>query len=98
MQKHKLNTQRSFQVLKPTAFSDPRAQISLPENSEGLIVGTGEERHLYAFAANLVAVQRSDGPDGLLQGAHLDGGLQLVVCVGTQLHTLHLNTHYNTHW
>jgi len=49
-----------------------------------------------ALASDLVAVQSADGADGLLHRHHLDGGLELVVCVGAQLHTFHLDHTHDT--
>lgn len=67
---------------------------SLPEQGKGFGAATGDERHLDALPPDLVPVQTADGAYGLSQAEHLDGGLQLIVSMGAQLHSFHLGKSY----
>lgn len=47
----------------------------VPEQGKRFVVAAGDQRHLDAFAADLVAVQAAYSAYGLSQVGHLDGGL-----------------------
>ncbi len=74
-------------------FHKPLTQLrsAVPEHGKGFVAATGDQRHLNALASNLITVQATNGTYGLLQGQHLDCGLQLIVCVGAKLHSFHLD-------
>ncbi len=65
----------------------------LPEAGERFVIGSGDERHMNPLAADFIAMQQTDGADGLLERTHVHPRLQLIVSVRTQIHTLHLRTH-----
>lgn len=66
-------------------------QKNVPEHGKRFAAATGDQRHLNALASNLVTVQTTDSADCLLQGQHLNCGLQLIVSVGAKLHSFHLD-------
>lgn len=65
--------------------------MSVPEQGKRFVVTTGDQRHLNAFASNLVAVQAADSGYGLSQVGHLDGGLQLIISVRAKINSFHLD-------
>ncbi len=65
----------------------------LPEAGERFVIGSGDERHMNPLAADFIAMQQTDGADGLLERTHVHPRLQLIVSVRAQIHTLHLCTH-----
>lgn len=64
--------------------------VRLPEQGKRFVAAAGDERHLDALSPDLITVQTTDGTDGLAQAEHLDGGLQLIVSMGAELHIFHL--------
>lgn len=40
---------------------------TVPEHGKGFVVATGDQRHLYALATDLITVKATDGTYGLLQ-------------------------------
>lgn len=68
------------------------ARRFVPEQGQRFVAAAGDQGHLNAFASDLVTVQAADGTDGLSQVRHLDGGLQLIICVRAELHSFHLDT------
>lgn len=63
---------------------------SVPEAGEGFVICTGDEGHVNALIANLVAVKNADGSYSLLQRTHLYLSFELVVCVRAELNAFHL--------
>lgn len=41
--------------------------LTVPEHGKGFVVATGDQRHLNAFATDLITVKAADGTYGLLQ-------------------------------
>lgn len=68
----------------------------LPEAGERFVTGSGDERHVNPLAADFIAMQQTDGADGLLERTHVHPRLQLIVSVRTQIHTLHLRARTHT--
>lgn len=49
------------------------------------------------LATDFVAMEKTDGANGLLQRTHVYTRLQLIVSVWTEIHALHLLTHTSLH-
>lgn len=66
--------------------------MSVPEAGEGFVIYTGDEGHMNALIANLVAVKNANGSDSLLQRTHLYFSFELVVCMRAELNAFHLQS------
>lgn len=76
---------------------DDSSSGAVPQAGEWFVIGSGDERHVNPLTADFVAMQQTDSTDGLLQRAHVYTCLQLIVCVWTEIHTLHLHARVRTH-
>lgn len=63
----------------------------VPEQGQRFVAAAGDQGHLNALASDLVTVQAAHSTNRLSQVRHLDGGLQLIISVRTELHRFHLD-------
>lgn len=67
------------------------AMFQLPEHGKRFVAAASNQRHLNALSSNLVTVKATDCTDCLLQRQHVNRSLQLIIGVGAELHSFHLD-------